>query len=161
MSAWTLALLIAASTSSAQSATFRVDCVTSTPSTVVATIQPRPGAPGYSWLRIYFYSSLTESEREQVERGGTDAHRTHWAAVLQLSLDARSTVWQIDLSLPGHSCTIAESDRDANSALQAFQFDGGRLVLKTKGVHVCDMRSLGISNQRFEWDVSVDTRVTM
>jgi hypothetical protein len=157
---WALGLVMAAtSPSSAQTATFRVDGVTSTPLTAVATIQPRPGAPGYSWLRIYFYSSLTAAERRQAERGGIDAHRTHWAAVLQFSLDTSWTIWQIDLSVPGHACTIAASDRDATRVVQAFQFENGRLRLRTTGAHVCDMRSIGVPNQRFEWDVSTDTRV--
>lgn len=157
---WALALAIAAaSTGSAQTATFRVDGKTSAPSTIVATIQPRSGAPGYFWLRIYFYSSLTATERAQAERGGIDAHRTHWAAVLQFGLDKQSTIWQIDLSVPGHTCTIAESDRAAKGVVQVFQFENGRLALRTKGTHVCDMRSLGIPDQTFEWDVDLDTRV--
>jgi hypothetical protein len=156
---WMLALLMAATSSAAQTATFRVDGVTTTPSTVVATIEPRPGAPGYFWLRLYFYSSLTAVERKQAERGGVDAHRTHWAAVFQLGLDKQSTIWQVDLSVPGHACTLAASDRDARIAIQTFRFGGGQLSLKAKGLHVCDLSSLGIPNQRFEWDVDVDTQV--
>ena len=114
----------------------------------------------YSWLRIYFYSSsLTASERAHATKGDIDSIRTAWAAVLQLTVDKNSTVWQIDLSLPGHTCTIAASDRDARNVLQDFQFDGGRLRVKGKGFHDCDLTSLRVPNQRFEWDMNFETSV--
>jgi hypothetical protein len=156
---WTLGLLIATVAGAEQTARFRVEGVTSTPSTVVATIEPRLGAPGYRWLRVYFYSSLSATERAQVERGGSAASRSHWAAALQFSLDTQSTIWQVDLAVPGHTCTIAASDVDAKKAVQVFQLENGRLSLTAKGVHVCDMKSLGIPNQTFEWDVNVATPV--
>lgn len=74
-------------------------------------------------------------------------------------VDKNRTVWQIDLSLPGHTCTIAASDRDARNALQEFQFDGSRLRLKGKGSHDCDMTSPGNPRQRFEWDIDFETSV--
>jgi len=156
---WLLGFLIASVAAAAQTARFRVDGVTSTPSTVVATMEPRPGAPGYRWLRVYFYSSLTASERAQVERGEAEGRRIHWAAVLQFSLDKQSTMWQVDLALPEYKCTIAESDVDAKKAVQTLQLKNGRLTLTAKGVHVCDMKSLGMPNRTFEWDVNVATRV--
>jgi len=152
---WTLGLLLAIVAGAGQTARFRVEGVTSTPSAVVATIEPRLGAPGYRWLRIYFYSSLTATERAQVERGGSEASRSHWAAALQFSLDKQSTIWQVDLAVPGHTCTIAASDVDAKKAVQIFQLENGRLNLTAKGVHVCDMKSIGVPDQTFEWDVHV------
>jgi hypothetical protein len=151
------ALLLASvgTSASAQSATFRVDRVTKTPTVAVATIEPRPGAPGYSWLRIYFYSSLTPSERKQAEMGGQQAVRTHWAAVLQFGLDTAFTVWQVDMAVPGYTCTIAASDVEARNALQVFQFDGRQLRLRAKGSHVCDMSAVKVPNPQFEWDVDV------
>jgi hypothetical protein len=141
-------------------ASFSVDGVARTAPTAVATIQPRTGAPGYSWLRIYFYSSsLGVDDRGAATAGRTDSMRATWSAVLQLTVDKASTVWQIDLSLPGHTCTIAESDRDSTHALQEFQFDGRRLHLTGKGSHVCDLKSLGLPNQTFTWDVVLDVPV--
>jgi hypothetical protein len=157
---WASTLLTAAAAiSSAQTARFGVDGVTTTPSIIVATIRPRTAAPGYSWLRIYFYSSLTASERANATTGDVESIRTGWSAVLQLTVDKNSTVWQIDLSLPGHTCTVAGSDREAKNALQEFQFDGRRLRLSGKGSHDCAMTSLGIPNQRFEWDIDFETSV--
>ena len=157
---WASTLLTAAAISVAQTSRFGVDGKTTSPSTMVATIQPRTAAPGYSWLRIYFYSSsLTASERANATKGDVESIRTGWAAVLQLTLDKNATVWQIDLSLPGHTCTIAASDRDAKNVLQEFHFDGTRLRVKGKGFHDCDLTSLRIPNQRFEWDMNFETSV--
>jgi hypothetical protein len=152
-------LLIAAAASGDQRSNFKVDGVASAPSVFVATIQPRADAPEYSWLRIYFYGSLSAAERAQAERGGMYAQRTHWAAVLQVSLDRHSTIWQVDVAVPGHSCTVAASDREAKSVVQAFRYEGGRLSLQTAGSHVCDFSAIHVPNQRFEWDVSVDAPV--
>ena len=74
-------------------------------------------------------------------------------------MDSDSNVWQVDLALPGHTCTVAESEREAKSALPEFRFDGERLRLRGKGSHVCDMKSLGIPNQTFGWDVDLDIPV--
>ena len=156
---WPSALLMVAVVTSAQTAKFGVDGVTSTPSTIVATIQPRVGAPGYSWLRVYFYSSLTGGERANAGKGLVESIRTAWAAVLQFTVDKTSTVWQIDLSLPGHTCTIAESDTDARRAFQEFLFDGRRLRVKGSGSFVCVMTPAGVPKRTFEWDVNFETPV--
>jgi hypothetical protein len=159
LSAAVVALLAAGSGSHA---TFSVDGAASTSTTVIATIQPRTGAPGYSWLRIYFYpSSLGAGDRAKGVAGRVGAITARWNAVVQLTVDRDATVWQIDLSLPGHTCTIAESDRHAREALQEWTFDGTRLRLTGRGSHVCDLRSLGLPNQTFRWDLDVDIPVVL
>src|SRR5688572_2040442 len=82
-------------------ARFSVDGISSTPSTAVATIQPRTGAPGYSWLRIYFYSSpLSATDQAAAAIGLAQSITRSWSAVLQLTVDRQSQVWQLDLALP-------------------------------------------------------------
>ena len=122
-------------------------------------IQPRVGAPGYSWLRVYFYPSLAGGERANAAKGLVDSIRTAWAAVLQFTVDRTSTVWQIDLSLPGHTCTIAESDADARRAFQEFLFDGRRLRVKGSGSFVCVMTPAEVAKRTFEWAVNFETPV--
>jgi hypothetical protein len=156
---WPSALLLVAAVTSVQTARFGVDGVTTTPSTIVATVQPRIGAPGYSWLRVYFYPSLTGGERASAAKGLVESIRTAWAAVLQFTVDKTSTVWQIDLSLPGHTCTVAESDADARRAFQEFLYDGRRLRVKGRGSFVCAMRSASVPQRTFEWDVEFETPV--
>lgn len=127
--------------------------------TAVATVQPRTAAPGYSWVRIYFYPSpLTADESARAGQGRVDSIK-RWNAMLQLTVDKNATVWQVDLAVPGHTCTIAESDRDAKNAFQEMSFDGAHVRLKGKGAHVCDMRLLNIPNQTFTWDVDLDSPV--
>jgi hypothetical protein len=141
-------------------ATFRAGGVTSRPSSVVATIQPRAGAPGYSWLRIYFYdSALDARDRAAAIDGRIRSVKTPWSAVLQLTVDRDSNVSQIDLALPGHSCTVAESEGEAKASLSRMHFDGTHLSLAGRGSHVCDMRSLGVPDETFAWDFDVDVPV--
>jgi hypothetical protein len=154
------AILTIAAIGYGSTARFSVDGSTSTASTTVTVIQPRPGAPGYSWLRIYFYSSpLTADDLASARKGRVDEIKAKWGAVLQLTLDKDSNVWQVDLALPGHTCTIAASDREAKSAIQEFHFDGRHVRLRGMGSHTCDMRFTQIPNQTFEWNIDVDSAV--
>ena len=156
---WASALLMSVVVTTAQTAKFGVDGVTTSPSTIVATIEPRMGAPGYSWLRVYFYSALAGGERTNAAKGLVESIRTPWAAALQFTVDKTSTVWQVDLSLPGHTCTITDSDSGARTAFPEFLYDGRRLRLKGKGSFVCVMGSVGAPNRTFEWEVDFDTPV--
>jgi hypothetical protein len=153
------ALLVTIVVASVQTAKFGVDGVTSTPSIIVAIVEPRLGAPGYSWLRIYFYSSLAAGERAHAAKGQVESIRTAWDAVLQFTVDKTSTVWQVDLSVPGQTCTITDSDSGARKAFQEFLFDGRRLRLKGKGSFACVTGSVGVSNRLLEWDIDLETPV--
>jgi hypothetical protein len=160
LTACAAAIVMVVTIRSDSTAKFSVDGTVTLWSTAVATIQPRTGAPGYSWLRIYFYASpLTADDRARAQEGRIASIETRWTAVLQLTLDKALTVSQVDLALPGHTCTIAESDRDAKNALQVFQLAGKHLRLRGRGSHVCDMKFMGIPNQTFGWDVDLDLPV--
>ena len=159
---WKCAVLLFVTVGSGPTATFSVDGIPTVSSTVVATVQPRSGAPGLSWLRIYFYPSpLNMSDASSAATGRVDSIKAKWNAVLQLTVGQDRKVWQMDLSLPGHTCTIAESNRDANTALQAFEFDGTHLRLRADGSHVCDMKFMGIPNQTFRWTVDVPSSIVV
>jgi hypothetical protein len=155
------------------SANFSVENDAMSLSTAVATIEPRLGAPGYSWLRIYFYSfPVAADDIAGILKGDAGSMDKKWnskasnpkdyntsRAVLQLSVDKNSKVWQVDMSVPGHSCTIAPFEPDVKTFLQAYQFDGKNLRLKSKGSYVCDMKFMGIPNQKFGWDIDLNTTV--
>ena len=110
-------------------------------STAVATIEPRLGAPGYSWLRIYFYSfPVAADDLAGILKGDTGSMDKKWnskasnpkdynnsRAVIQLSVDKSSKVWQVDMSVPGHTCTIAPFEQDVKTFLQSYEFDGKNL----------------------------------
>jgi hypothetical protein len=141
--------------------------------TAVATIEPRLGVPGYSWLRIYFYSfPVAADDIAGITKGDTGSMDKKWnskagnpkdynssRAVIQLSVDSSSKVWQVDMSVPGHTCTIAPFEQDVKAFLQSYEFDGKNLRLKSKGSYVCDMKFMGIPNQKFSWDIDLNTVV--
>jgi hypothetical protein len=134
---------------------FSSGTTTVTLTTAVATIEPRAGAPGYSWLRVTFYKfPLTAADVAAVRGGRIDGLEQRWQAssgrpaeynaghaVIQLGVDSAGKVWQIDLALPGHSCTVAASDKEAAALMQAYSFNGQRLRLTSKGTHSCEKLS--------------------
>jgi hypothetical protein len=153
-------MLVAVALAPASHGRFSAANVTTISSVAIATIEPRAGAPGYSWLRVYFYSAaLTAEDRAATAQGRERSIKARWSAVLQLTVDKGSKLTQLDLSVPGHQCTVGDSQRELDAAFQTFQFDGTHLRLLGKGAHVCDMRSMGIPNQTFTWDVDVDIPV--
>ena len=90
------------------------------------------GAQGYRWLRVHFYSyPLTPSDAAAAMKGNIESLEHRWKAmagtpaeynvsnaVLQLGVDKDGKVWQVDLSVPGHACTVAASDKEAHAMLQ-------------------------------------------
>ena len=152
-------------------ANFSVDREAMALSTAVATIEPRLGAAGYSWLRINFYSFAVEasdlagilkgdvSSMDKKRRGKVAEEYNKSYAMIQLSVDQNEKVWQVDMTVPGHGCTIAPFERDVAQFLQAYRFDGKNLTLKSKGSYACDMKFMGIPNQTFAWDIDLSTQV--
>lgn len=154
-------------------AKFSVDQTAMSLSTAVGTIEPRLGAPGYSWVRVHFYSfPLTAEDVAGAMNGDISSMDNKWNkmasnppdynksnAVIQLSVDKDFKVWQADMSVPGHACTIAPFEPEVKAFLQSYEFDGKHLKLKSKGSYVCDMKFMGIANQTFGWDVDLDIPV--
>ena len=154
-------------------AKFSVDRNVLSLSTGIATIEPRQGAPGYTWLRIGIYSfPVTAEDIPGVMNGNIESMDRKWKkkasnpsdyntanAVIQLSVDGNFKIGQVDMAVPGHTCTIAPFEQDVRSFLQDYQFDGKRLKLKSKGSYVCDMKFMGIANQTFGWEIDLDTPV--
>jgi hypothetical protein len=157
---WAFALIASLERSPAQSAQFAVDGLTSVTPTVVATVEPRAGAPGSSWIRMYFYSfELTPIQRQMAATGRDPSLLRRWEAILQITVDPNNTVSAMDLALPGRPCAVAQTGQDAARAVQRFEFDGARLQLKSKAFSICDLKVEGVPSQRFEWDLTLDTPV--
>jgi hypothetical protein len=150
-------------------ARFSVDNTAMMLSSAVATIEPRRGAPGYSWLRVSFYSfPLTAVDIAGALNGSTESmdrrwnqlaaspavYRTSYAAI-QLSVDRAFRVGQVDMAVPGHTCTIAPFEADVDRFTQTYQADAKQLRLKSVGSYVCDMKLIGQPNQTFSWDIDV------
>ncbi len=157
---WAFALLASLETSPAQSARFAVDDLTRVTPTVVATVEPRAGVPGSSWIRMYFYSfALTPIERQIAALGRNPSLLRNWEAILQITVGSNGTVSAMDLALPGRPCAVVQTDRDAKLAVQQFEFDGARLRLRSRAFSICDPRVEDVPSQRFEWDLALDTPV--
>ena len=157
---WAFALLASLESSPAQSARFVVDDLTRVTPTVVATVEPRAGAPESSWIRMYFYSLDLPTVRRQLAATGRDpALLRRWEAILQITVGPNGTVSAMDLALPGRPCAVVQTSEDARRAVQHFEFDGARLRLKSKAFSICDLKVEGVPSQRFEWDVTLDTPV--
>jgi hypothetical protein len=157
----------------ATKANFSVDGTALALSNAIATIEPRAGAPGYSWLRIYFYAfAPTADDVAAARQGSVAAMERRWQqlaatptayntgrAVVQLSVDQDFKVWQVDLSVPGHSCTIAPDAPDVQKFLQAYRFDGSKLRLKSARSFVCDLKFMKVPDQTYTWAIDLDTPV--
>jgi hypothetical protein len=157
---WAFALLASLETSPSQSAQFAVDDLARVTPTVVATVEPRADAPGSSWIRMYFYSfELTPVERQLAATGRDPDLLRNWEAILQITVGPNGTVSAIDLALPGRPCAVVQTGQDAAKAVQHFDFNGGRLQLKSKAYSICDLKVEGVPSQRFEWDLTLDTPV--
>jgi hypothetical protein len=157
---WAFALLTSLELSPAQSARFAVDDLTSVTPMVVATVEPRAGAPASSWIRIYFYSfDLTPVQRQQAATGHAPELLRNWEAILQITVDPKGVVSAMDLALPGRPCAVVQTGEDARRAVQHFDFDGRRLRLTSNAFSICDLKVEDVPSQRFEWDVTIDTPV--
>ncbi|HEX6120585.1 MAG TPA: hypothetical protein VFZ03_14140 [Dongiaceae bacterium] len=153
----------------ATNATLSAEDVTASASTAIATLDPNPGAPGYAWLRIHFYGFAPDADDiagaikgdiRSMDRkwnalaANPAAYRSSFA-VLQLTIDDHANVTQVDMSVPGHACTIAPFAPDVRKFLQAYRFDEQRLSLKSEGSYVCNMAFMGIPDQTFSWDIDL------
>jgi len=157
---WAFALLASLEASPPQSARFAVDDLTRVTPTVLATVEPRAGAPASSWIRMYFYSyDLTPIQRQMAVTGRDPALLRNWEAILQITVDPVGAVSAMDLALPGRLCAVVQTNQDAALAVQHFEFDGRHLRLKSKAFSICELKSEDVPRQRFEWDVTLDTHV--
>src|SRR5579859_77773 len=151
------------------SANLSVDNAAMTLSSAVAIRESRKYPAGYSWVRIHFYSfPLTSDDIAAARSGNVESLdrkanknsfdpkiRNGSFGVVQLSVDKEFKVWQVDMSIPGHACTIAPFEKDVHSFLQTYHYDGKNLTLKSKGSYVCDLKAMGAGDQTYKWDIDV------
>ena len=154
-------------------AVFSIDEDAMTLTSVAAAIEPRPGAPGYSGVQTSFYAfKFTAADIAGAVKGRVESMDAKWTrtasdpkvynhsyAFIQLTVDKDRKVTQVDLSVPGHGCTIAGSAAAAAKALPGYQFDGKRLMLKGKGSFICDMSFMKSPNRTYGWDLDLNIPV--
>lgn len=139
----------------------------------IAIRQARRGAPGYSWLRVYFYSfPLTAEDVAGARNGDVKSMERKWRkkasnpddynkshGVMQLGIDKNFKVWQVDISVPGYRCTVAPFPKDVDAFLQSYRFDGRNLKLTSKGSYVCGTLVANVPKQTLGWDINIDVPV--
>ena len=154
-------------------ATLSVDKSAYSLSSAVAISEPRKYPAGYSWVRIHFYPFRLTAEDISAARAGDVTPldkkvnknsydpkvRDNSYGIIQLSVDKDLKVWQVDMSVPGHACTIAPFEKDIQSFLETYHYDGKNLRLKSKGLYVCDLKSVGAGQQTYTWDFDVSLPV--
>lgn len=135
----------------------------------VATLEAHPMyGSDHSWLKIHFYSFPFTTEEIQGALNGDlkliEARRYeedyNSQAIIILSMDKESrTVWQVDMAVPGHTCTIAPSEKEVQNFLQEFQFDGKQLKLKSNGSYTCGILFENVTDRIYNWNFDVDIEV--
>jgi len=141
-------------------------------SSAVATIEPPKGPMGYSWVEINFYSfSFTRQDIAAARSGNTELLDKKWKAMddpqafnqgwasIRLALDPNLQIQQVNVRVPGYSCTVAIIEHDLRNFAQEYKFDGKKLRLKSKGSYLCDMKSQGLGRPKFGWDIDLTTTV--
>jgi hypothetical protein len=152
---------------------FAVDSTSLALSSAVGTVEPRLGAPGYSWLRVHFYAfSPRPEDLAALAKGDVKSMDSRWTrladkhdnsynvsqAVLQLSIDKDFRVWQVDVSVPGHSCTVAPDEASVKAFLQDYSFDGRTLKLRSKGSYICGVLP-AVPTAKYAWNLDVKVPV--
>lgn len=150
-------------------ANLSVDNTAMTLTSAVAITEARKYPSGYSWVRIHFYPfPLTSVDIAAARSGNVDTLdkkvnnnsfdpkvHTNSYGVIQLSVDKDFKVWQVDMSIPGHACTVAPFEKDVQSFLQTYHYDGKNLRLISKGTYICDLKAVGAGDQTYKWDIDV------
>ena len=145
-------------------AEFAIDNESKLLSSAIASIQQHPmHGPNYSWLTISFYPfNLTADEIKGAENGNWDLikkrmyeedYNSH--AKVILTTDKDNNVLQIDISMPGSSCTIASSEYDINSFLEKYTYSDEKLTMKSSGSYECGAPV----NKTFTWEFDIDIPV--
>jgi hypothetical protein len=103
--------------------------------------------------------NVDSMERKWTSKAGNPRDDNHSHPVLQVTVDRDRKVTQVDLSVPGHTCTIAASAGEVAKAVPGYQFDGKGLTLKGKGSYICDMSFAKSPNRTFGWDLDLSIPV--
>lgn len=141
---------------------------------VFVTQEDRPlYGPKYQWVTLNFYAfSLTKENIASANQGdmqpitqrtygGTEitnaSFYNHSNAKIILSIDSvNSQITQVDMSVPGYSCTVAWKPEDLKKFSQNFAYKKDGIKIKSKGSYSCELAG---KPTLFAWDFSVDTPI--
>lgn len=135
---------------------------------VVATIQKHPLWPKYQWLKLDFYSfPLTEQDLTSAKSGDDNSiamrrynssdvkHYNNSNATVILSIDETSKqIGQVDIAVPGHTCTIAVLPEEIKLFSDNYSLENNHIKIKSQGSNKC-----ATLDTKFSWDFNVDAPV--
>jgi hypothetical protein len=119
--------------------------------------------PGNSaGLEIQFFTKpITEAAIADILKNGAKESKKSDYAALVLFLDKDNKVWQANLSyvIPGTTVarTVAWKPEELKKYFSNYQFDGKRLILKSKGSY--SEQESGKEKMRLSWDVDFNLSV--
>jgi hypothetical protein len=156
-------------------AEFAIDDDVKSLSSVFATIEEHPAhGTEHLWLEINFFPFvLTKDEIESATTGNFAPIENRWhsedglvkteiynsRATVVLSMDTQYKVWQVDMAMPGHSCTIAWKEEDLEKFLREYDFEDGNIRLKSKGSYTCNSMSDKQPEWTHKWDFNINVPV--
>ena len=143
---------------------FAIDNDSKLLSSAIASIEQHPmHGPDYSWLIISFYPfTLSDDEIKGASNDDWDLikkrmykedYNSH--AKVILTTDKDNNVLQIDMSMPGSSCTIASTEDDIKRFLVNYNYLKERLTIKSNGSYTCGAPV----NKTFTWEFDIDIPV--
>ena len=85
---------------------------------------------------------------------GVDAYNRSNAKLIVTVSEDYKTIYQVDMAIPGYTCTIAQYTNKAPDFAQAYSFDGKIIHLVSKGSNTC----FG-GKHKFFWSVNLTAPV--
>jgi hypothetical protein len=147
-------------------AEFSIDAERRPMASVVATVERHPlhGAR-YQWLILNFYAFPLSEENWASARSGDlkpiegrlydgDTKRYNNSnAKIVLSIDAdRKTINQVDMAVPGYTCTVAWKPEELKGFSRDYSFANGEVAVRNQGSYACDMNGRRVM---FGWNFDV------
>lgn len=97
-------------------------------------------------------ADLLEGDPAQLDLREYNSYR--WGAVT-LFVDETMKIWQVNMSLRGHACTVAWKPDELKAWNEGFRYDGTRATLKSFGTYLCDIPGGEATTYHWEFDLDV------
>lgn len=134
------------------------------PISMIATSEKHPAddGSGYKMIFLHFYPfELSEEELAAIQKDGTDAlkdkiysdMKNYYSktATFYMTVNSDGKIQQMDISVPGTTCTVAWREDDLNKYIQDSSVTQTHISLKTSGEYECDS-----VHKTFKWNLDID-----
>lgn len=157
----------ATNTKNSTTANFSVDSSQKPMQSVIALVEDHPiYSNTHQWLTMNFYAftpnkdeliQATKGDIKPIEKRVSESDNYNDSnAKLILSIEkATKQVTQVDLAVPGYTCTVASTADELKKFSEHFILKDDTVTLKNSGSYTCNMGK----NIQFTWQVDVHTPV--